>query len=243
MAALAALVAGVAHEMNTPLGAVRSSQATREKGTRLIEEALEAEDLKGGAGDNPRLRRAVEAVRQADRVISDGLARISEVVDRLRGFARLDEAEVQRTDLNDSIEETAAVLAPRWRSGVRLELSLGGIPPITCKARQINQLLLHLLTNALQACGEEGRVEIRTRRVENTILIEIQDDGIGIPVENLERVFDPGFTTWGVRVGAGLGLAISREITEEHGGSLVLESEVGRGTTASVVLPIEMNRN
>ncbi len=240
MAALAALVAGVAHEMNTPLGAVRSSQATREKGTRLIEEALEAEGVQGGAGEEPRLRRAVEAVRQADRVIADGLARISDVVDRLRGFARLDEAEVQQVDVNESIAQTVAVLAPRWRSGVVLERSLHDLPPLTCKARQINQLLLHLLTNALQACGDRGRIEIRTRQQEGAIILEVQDDGVGIPAEKLERVFDPGYTTWGVRVGAGLGLAISRDIAEDHGGSLMLESEEGRGTMARVVLPLDM---
>jgi len=112
-------------------------------------------------------------------------------------------------------------------------------PPLRCKASQINQVFMNLLVNACQAIEGDGKIFIQTQLTDDTIDVAIKDTGVGIASENLEKVFDPGYTTKGVGVGTGLGLSIAYKIIEDHGGSIEVESELAKGSTFTIKLPLK----
>jgi signal transduction histidine kinase len=238
IAALGRLVAGVAHQMNTPLGAIRSSHEVRVK---ALERLLDTPG--GGSGDarRDRLSRLRSSIQQADRVIGEGLDRVDRVIAELRRFAHLDEADLQRTDLNREVQATLAVMGEQLGPGVRVELDLGQLPGVLCDPRQLNQVLENLLTNAVQAMEGQGRLRISTAVVDGgrQVQIQVQDDGPGIPAGDLERVFEPGFTTRGVGLGTGMGLAICYQVLRDHGGEIAIDSGHGEGTRVTVTLPVE----
>lgn len=238
MAAMGELVAGVAHEINTPLGAVRSMVDTLARGvarqTQRMRERLGAE-----FDEDPQLAKGRRAVEDAVRVIDEGTARVRTIVDRLRSFAQLDEADVQRVDLHEGIEDTIGLLEGSLPETVRIERDFGPLPEVICVPRQVNQVTLNLLTNAVRAVGRQGTVTVSTRHDAGWVWVVVEDDGSGIAPEHLERIFDPGFTTRGVGVGTGLGLAIAYQIVEDHGGRMEVRSRPGEGTRIAFVLPVD----
>lgn len=233
MAALGSLVAGVAHELNTPLGALRSSQDTRCRALQRVRERL------GQASGDHGLTRALEALDRAEDVAETSLERVQNTVTRLRSFAQLDRGARQRVDLQQGLDDTLALMGNQL-DGIRVVQRPGELPRVVCDARQINQVLLNLLTNAAQALdGRGGTITIVTRATAAHAEVEIIDDGPGIPPEDQPRVFDPGFTTRGVGVGTGLGLAICYQVVvRDHGGAIELDSEPGQ-TRVIVRLPLE----
>ena len=237
MASLGQLVAGIAHEINTPLGAVCSASETTGRAVEKLRAILDL-DFPGARQENRRLRRALRALNESGRVITLGSERVSEVVSRLQAFARLDEAEVKPMALREGVETALALLKHQTREDVAVVTDYGPTPEIVCNPRQLNQVFYNLLLNALQAMDGPGEVRITTATSGDRVLVVIRDDGSGIPVDNLSRVFDPGFTTRGVGVGAGLGLATCYRIVKEHGGEITLTSEPGVGTTVTLLLPV-----
>jgi signal transduction histidine kinase len=236
MASLGALVAGVAHEMNTPLGAVRSMNDTRARAVTKLE--LRVAELFGVAVWSDKvLERSRTVIHQGDQVISEGLERIEKIVAQLKSFARLDQADLETVELHGLIEDTLGVMNTRLAK-VQLLRRYGDPIRITCVPRQINQVFFNLLANALDAVGGEGTIALFTDRDGEHAVVRIVDDGTGIQPEHLERVFDPGFTTKGAGVGTGLGLAICYQILHEHGGDIAIESAPGVGTKVKIRLPI-----
>ncbi len=238
MASLGQLVAGVAHEMNTPIGAIRSIHATLAKAVERIQTRLEA----GAPALAGELRPALRVLSDATGVVATGSARITEIVQRLRTFARLDEAELQRVALVGSLEDALLLARHELRSGIRVVRELSELPPVACFPGQLNQVFLNLIINAKQAMGSEGTLTLRTRDLPDTIEVDVEDDGPGIPLELQRRIFDPGFTTKGVGVGTGLGLAICFRIVEAHHGSLRVRSAPGAGATFTMQLPKDLER-
>jgi signal transduction histidine kinase len=238
MASLGQLVAGVAHEVNTPLGALRSTGDTLARAhARLV--ATIDEDFPEARERNPRLAASLQLVAETGELIGQGTRRLDQVISRLRSFAQLDAAELQRVGLNQGIDEALALLSSQLPPEIRVIKRLDELPPVLCYPRQLNQVWLNLLLNARQAIESEGEIEISSRVAGERIEVVIRDSGVGIPPVDLERVLDPGFTTRGVGVGAGLGLAICYRIVKAHHGELILNSEEGRGTAVTVVLPTE----
>lgn len=237
MAALGQLVAGVAHEINTPVGAIASMHQSLSLGLQRLEAALAAhpEWLR----TEPKLQKTKEVLEEATRVIGSGSERVGTIVRRLRSFARLDEAEFKVADLNEGIRDSVIMARHKNKHAV-IEEDLGELPPVPCHPSQLNQVFLNLLVNALQALDKpDGRVVVRTRHLPSDhVQVEIEDNGCGIPEENLDKIFDPGFTTKGVQVGTGLGLSISYQIVAEHHGRVDVKSRQGEGTTFTVTLPI-----
>ena len=233
MAALGDLVAGVAHEINTPLGAVASN-------TDLIRRALEK--AKAALLD-PAQAATVGAFLEKAAIMAttsyDACGRINEIVRSLRNFARLDEAERKPADLHEGLDSTLTLVGHLLKNRIRVQREYGPLPLVECYANQINQVFVNILVNAAQAIAGTGSITIRTRHDEDhhAAVIEISDTGCGIPPENLQKIFDPGFTTKGVGVGTGLGLAICYRIVEQHGGRIEVESVAGKGTTLRIVLP------
>ena len=237
MAAMGQLVAGIAHEINTPLGAVCSTGETLGRALRKLDAALE-EAHPGARQDSHRLRSALRAMEESARVISSGSERMSDIVTRLRAFARLDEAELKQMDINEGIEAALALLQHQLGGGISVTRDFTELPPVTCNPRQLNQVFYNLLLNAGQAMDGPGEVLITTSAGDEEVRVVIRDDGAGIPPEQLERIFEPGFTTRGHRVGAGLGLATCYNIITEHGGKISITSERGGGTEVAVAVPL-----
>jgi len=235
MAALGMLVAGVAHEINTPVGAISSMHDTLMRATERLRSTLDTT----GSRDADKLFKIIE---NGNRVIASGTERVTSIVRRLRSFARLDEAELKKVDIHEGLEDTLTIVHHELKHKAVVERNYGDIPPIACYPGRLNQVFLNLLMNAGQAIEDEGTITITTFQKENRVHIQIADTGIGIPKELLGRIFDPGVTTKGVGVGTGLGLSICyRIIREDHHGEISVESEVGKGATFTVVFPMDLD--
>jgi PAS domain S-box-containing protein len=230
MAALGMLVAGIAHEINTPIGAVASMNDTMRR-------SMEKLRAKMGQDDNPAYKSLFQVIDDANKVMNSGIDRVTAIVRRLRSFARMDEAELKRADINDGIEDTLNLVHHEFKHSVEVVRDFGDVPAIPCFPGRLNQVFLNLLMNARQSIKEKGELKIVTRHENHHVVITISDSGGGIPPENLSRIFDPGFTTKGVGVGTGLGLSICYKIVEEHKGRIRVESEVGKGTTFTIEIP------
>jgi signal transduction histidine kinase len=248
------MVAGVAHEINNPVAFVSNNVAVLERDVGEMRDLLimygEAEDLI--RRERPELFQRIDDFRQrVDMAYTlenikglldrsrDGLSRIQQIVGHLRLFARLDEGQVNEADINGGIESTATIIRNIARKKqVQFEMDFGELPYVTCYAAKINQVMMNLLTNAIDACSEGGKVTVRTRAEPGGVRIEVADNGSGIDPQHRDRIFDPFFTTKPVGHGTGLGLSISYGIIQDHGGTIEVDSTVGRGTCFTIHLPL-----
>lgn len=242
MAALGDLVAGVAHEINTPLGAVASNTDLAKRAIARVLESVT--DPAQATKAHIYLERAAEMLE----VSREACQRISQIVRSLRIFARLDEAERKPADIHEGIEGTLTLVNHLLKNRITVRRDYGTLPRVDCYANQINQVFLNLLVNAAQAIEGEGEIAIRTRTlaasgtIPESVVVEISDTGCGIRSQDLAKIFNPGFTTKGVGVGTGLGLSICYRIIESHRGRIQVESVVGQGTTFRVRVPVGETR-
>jgi signal transduction histidine kinase/nitroreductase len=238
MASLGQLVAGVAHEINTPLGAVVSNNDLFLRCFARLRSALAEAPPLADREVAERIHRDMEAVESLSSVTREACARITGIVRTLRTFARVDVAEIRAVDLHEGIDSTLVLTAHLTKPGTVVVRRYGALPVVECHPNQINQVFMNLLVNACQAIDSDGTITITTRRAGERVEIAIADTGRGIAPEHLDRIFDPGFTTKDAGVGTGLGLMICYQIIEAHGGEITVESAVGKGTTFTVRLPI-----
>jgi signal transduction histidine kinase len=169
----------------------------------------------------------------------DGLKRIQQIVKDLRYFARMDEGDLHEVNLNTGVESTINIVRGQaTKKMVNINLELGTLPLVLCYPAKINQVVLNLLINAIDACTANGAITVRTRANAGGVEIHIIDTGTGIPPEIRDRIFDPFFTTKPPGKGTGLGLSISHGIVEDHGGRIDVESTPGHGTHFIVTLPL-----
>lgn len=246
MAVLGKLVAGVAHELNSPVGASASSNDISRRCVAglvsLMETAESLEELRAGG----RMQKLLDSLVTNNDVVSKANERISRIVKSLKSFARLDEAPFQTVDIHDGLEATITLLESERDAGVRFERQYKPTPAIPCYPGELNQAFLNLLTNsveAIQRTSRNGTVLVRTGHDDKHVLVEIQDDGVGVPEDKLNSLFDPAFTAARGRVKAGMGLFVSHGIIQKHQGSMALKSKVNEGTTVTVSLPIQPARS
>lgn len=233
MASLGQLVAGIAHEINTPVGAINSVKDTQARALQKVREELGAE-----LESRPKLQNLLKVLGDGTSVLAAGSERVSNLVKRLRSFARLDEAEMKAVDLHQGLDDSLLLVKHELRDRISVTKEYGPLPEILCYPGQLNQVFLNLLINAAQAIEGPGEIHVRTHLENGRAHVAIRDSGTGIKPENLKKIFDPGFTTKSMKVGTGLGLAICYQIVEAHKGELRVESEVGKGSTFTVVIPV-----
>ena len=262
MASIGQLAAGVAHEINNPVGFVKSNLGTmneyREDLMRLLDQhkALETAltDAKGSceAETIQEILRSVSKIKDEidldfiledyQKVIDDsleGMDRVAKIVADLKDFAHVDKAELAESDINRGIESTLNIVWNELKYKAKVTKDLGDIPLVKCYPQRLNQVFMNILVNAAQAMKEQGEIRISTKAADGHVEIKISDTGIGIPKENLVKIFDPFFTTKEVGKGTGLGLNMAYNIIEKHKGTIDVESEVGKGTTFIIRLQTE----
>ena len=250
MASLGQLAAGVAHELNNPAGFIYGNMEVLEECARGVECLLAFyESVPLAAELDARAHQIKEAIDYehtlADlrSIVADcreGAERIRDIVQNLRTFSRLDEAEFKKVDIHEGLDSTLRLLSREFGNvNVALSRDYGEMPLVDCFAGQLNQVWLNLLVNAAHAVKEGGEVGIKTRHEGASAVVEISDTGCGIAPENLTRIFDPFFTTKPVGEGTGLGLSVTYSIIERHRGTIFVESQPGQGTTFTVTIPVD----
>ncbi|MGF1510673.1 MAG: sensor histidine kinase [Myxococcota bacterium] len=230
MATIGALVAGVAHEINTPLGAIRSMQDTLSKGLEKLRSKVDTEDA--------HVQKALRIIDEANRVIHSGSQRVLEIVRRLKDFARYDEGELEQVDLRKEIEDTLSIAHHELKHGITVRTEMTGLPLIEGHSNQLNQVFLNLIVNAKQAMVGRGELEIRGRVTDGLVELRFTDSGPGIPDDKLSTIFEPGFTTKKKGAGLGLGLAICQQVVTNHHGKIWAENSELGGACFVIVLPV-----
>ncbi|MDP9140265.1 MAG: ATP-binding protein [Pseudomonadota bacterium] len=260
MASLGQMVAGVAHEINTPLGYVRNNVEMIQGVFGLTAAALSEHHrllqlMTDDGTDEAKLSEAMNACAQSIDAIGDmgvindteslltdtlfGVDTIKDLVINLRNFSRLDQARTAEVSINDCLDQTLTIANNVLKSKVEIIKRYGDVPKLRCSPSQINQVLLNMMTNAAQAIEhDQGKLLLKTEFDGSFVRIHIQDNGKGIPKDQLDRIFDPFFTTKPVGHGTGLGLSISFQIIQAHGGAIQVVSEPGRGTKFVISLPL-----
>ncbi|HSE40330.1 MAG TPA: ATP-binding protein, partial [Acidobacteriota bacterium] len=235
MAALGVLVAGIAHEINTPVAAIDSMHDTQMKALEKLTSLLKTQfpDVM----ENQKTKTMLNIITEGDRVIESACDRVTNIVRRLRSFARLDEAELKTVDIHEGLEDTLTLIHHELKHSIKLVKNYGNIPQIAVYSGRLNQVFLNILINARQAMKDGGEITITTYARDGKVFIEFKDTGVGIRPEHIKRIFDPGFTTKGVGVGTGLGLSIVYQIIQDHKGEILVSSEPGKGSTFTIVLP------
>jgi PAS domain S-box-containing protein len=259
LASLGQMVAGVAHEINNPLAFVINNTAVLQRDLRGLTELITLYRTADGCLKEqcPQLMKEIgELSEQVDVDYTlgnlqemlnrsrEGLKRIQQIVRDLRDFARLDESDLHEVDLNAGIQSTVnIILGHAKKKQVKIETRFDPLlPPVACQPAKVNQVVMNLLSNAIDASNESGRVVVRTAAVDGCARIEVEDEGSGIPPEVRERIFDPFFTTKPLGEGTGLGLSISYGIVNDHGGTIEVDSTPGKGSRFTVNLPIREKR-
>lgn len=259
MSSLGELVAGISHEINTPLWYLISNSTVLQERMEVVSEFCEvAEKMVGAVRNREDVKEAVSrGLLDFQRVLDDGfrddideakdllqdsiegLEELTELAQSLKDFSRLDRARHGEFNVNDGLDKTLLIAKNKLKTKVTVHKYYGDVPFVHCSPSQINQIFLNLLTNAADAIEESGDIVLRTVAEDGKVRISVADTGSGIPPDVMAKIRDPFFTTKEVGKGTGLGLSIVDQIVTAHGGELLIESEVGNGTTVTLVLPVE----
>lgn len=243
MASLGQLVAGVAHELNNPIGFIYSNMThLRDYSQKLIHLIDVAEKHPENLGKEKTKADLDYIEKDLPKLISsceDGARRTRDIVLGLRNFSRLDEAQVKSVDIHEGLENTLQLLTGELKNRIKVIKKFDHLPKVNCYPSQLNQVFMNVLSNAAQAIEGEGEIRITTKNLsDNRIEVSIRDNGKGMNKTTLEKIFDPFFTTKGLGSGTGLGLSISYGVVQKHGGDILVASELGKGTEFKIVLPV-----
>ena len=251
MASIGQLAAGVAHELNNPMSFISSNLGTLNKyANRLIDfigvQSEEIKSLKNAASVRKVNKKRKEL--KLDEIIGDinvmikesldGAERVRNIVYELNCFSRMDEEEYKNADINECIESAITIVWNELKYRSTLEKDYGKLPRIKCYPRQINQIFVNLLINAVQSIAKQGTIRIKTWHEDGSVWMEVSDTGRGMPRENLVKIFEPFFTTKDAGKGTGLGLSITYEIVQRHKGEITVKSKLGKGTTFTIRIPV-----
>lgn len=220
MASLGQLIAGVAHEINTPLASINSNNSIIAKFIKKI--------------DNEDIAQTLSEINELDR---EAVTRISNIVKSLKKFVRLDEADLQDADINKELDLTLDLMRHETKNKVEIIKDYSQLPLVKCYPNMLNQVFMNILMNACQSIEKSGEIKITTAFKDNNLIVKIKDNGKGIESSKLDKIFNVGYTTKGVGVGTGLGLAISQKIIQKHQGQISVNSELGHGSEFIITIP------
>ena len=254
MACIGQLAAGVAHDINNPIGFVSNNLYELEDYLRDLGQFLAFQDQALQKLDHQgELKAQLQEMRQSlriDAITSDideiikesleGTDRVIKIVQNLSSFSRIDDSEYKVANLKDCLESTINIIWNELRYKAEVICDFGNIPDIKCYPGQLNQVFMNLLLNAAQAIDDFGKITVHTWVDKSDVMVSIADTGSGIPEENLQRIFEPFFTTKEVGKGTGLGLSIIYDIIQRHHGEITVDSKIGKGTTFTIRLPVEV---
>jgi len=251
MASIGQLAAGVAHEINNPMGFISSNLGTMAKYSERLKGFIVTQDEALNSIGSPELTASLADARKRYKIdylledipkliaeSSDGAERVRTIVQNLKSFSRIDDAELKPVDINECLESTISIAWNELKYKVTLQKEYGELPLVSCYPQQLNQVFLNLLVNGAHAIEKQGEITVKTWLDGKHACVSISDTGCGIPEEIRSRIFEPFFTTKEVGKGTGLGLSISYEIIQRHNGTIEVASEVGKGTTFTVRLPV-----
>jgi two-component system NtrC family sensor kinase len=251
LASIGQLAAGVAHEINNPMGFISSNLTTLGKYFERTKEFVaclsaafsDCANDSGRAGvDEQRKRLKIDyIVDDSPQLIAeslDGAQRVRKIVQDLKSFSRIDDAEQKRADLKECLESTIGIAWNEIKYVATLTKDYSEIPPVLCYPQQLNQVFMNLLVNAAHAIKGQGEIRVRIWQDDDTACVSVSDTGCGISEENQKRIFEPFFTTKEVGKGTGLGLSVSYDIIKKHHGDILVDSELGTGSTFTVRIPI-----
>ena len=234
LAAIGTLAAGVAHEINNPIGFINSNLNTMGKYLKKIKSYIDEPD----EDDREDINDIIDDFKDAIEESVDGTNRVKKIVADLKSFSRVDKSDKEAVNLNEGIESTLNIVWNELKYNCKVEKEFGELPDIYCYPNQINQVFMNILVNAGHAIeGDNGLIKIKTWHENNSIYISIKDNGKGIPPENQKKIFEPFYTTKEVGKGTGLGLSLVYDIVKKHNGHIEVNSEVGVGTEFVISLP------
>ncbi|MBN2653693.1 MAG: DUF3365 domain-containing protein [Nitrospirae bacterium] len=256
MASIGQLAAGVAHEINNPIGFIMSNLATLQKYMDRVKKFISIQDeavkktIEGGC-DLPALQEEISSAMKSLKIsyiIEDtgslvsesleGAERVKRIVQDMKSFSRVDQSEQKLANINEGLDSTINIIWNELKYKTTLKKEYGDIPFTKCNLGQLNQVFMNILVNAAQAIPKQGEITVKTWSEGNHIFVQISDTGIGIPPEKLNRIFEPFYTTKEVGKGTGLGLSIAFDIIKKHSGEISAQSEVGKGTIFTIKIPM-----
>jgi len=237
LSSLGDLVAGVAHEMNTPIGTATSAGDVSVRCVERLETMLREAESIDAMRASDQLPKVLRILKDSVRVSRDAGDRIGAIVQSLKNFARLDEAEYQEADIHEGIDSTLTLMNAELLERVTVNRNYGEIPKIACNPGQLNQVFLNLLKNAANAIETSGTIDVTTFEKDGQVHVEISDTGRGIPRHRLDRLFD-FFAAAGTRVKMSSGLSTAYSIIQKHDGEIDIDSEEGKGTRVTLILPV-----
>ena len=239
MVALGNLVAGIAHEINTPIGVIKSGNDVLERSIQRLMKMIE--EGEPPAAIQEHLQKSLGVLRQTAATSHSASTRIVKLVHSLKNFARLDEAAFQKIDIHEGLDSTLTLLSYDMPQSLQVEKLYNILPPIYVYPAELNQVFMNLLMNAIQATPKDGKIIIRTNASNGQAVIDIIDSGKGIPQEKLGQLFEPGFSYDKQRVKMRTGLYTSYNIIQKHRGEIQVDSDMGEGTTFTITIPVNLN--
>ncbi|MBU1426654.1 MAG: bacteriohemerythrin [Gammaproteobacteria bacterium] len=254
MASIGQLAAGVAHEINNPVGFVNSNLGTLGKyitSMFSVIAAYETAEARVGSNTCPEVSQVKktadfnylkEDIPSLLKESQDGLARVTRIVQDLKDFSHVDESNWQHANLEQGMDSTLNVVANEIKYKADVVKQYAGLPDVECMPSQLNQVFMNMLMNAAQAIDQKGTITVRTGKSGDEVWVEVEDTGKGIAPENLNRIFDPFYTTKPIGKGTGLGLSLSYGIVQKHHGRFEVKSQVGKGSTFRVWLPLRQQQ-
>jgi two-component system NtrC family sensor kinase len=237
MATLGNLAAGVAHEINSPIGAVRGAADVCGRCVGKVAELVADSGTVQEIREHPQYNKSLQIMEENSTVIAAATERIGGIVDNLKEFARLDEAEIKEADLNSGVDSALTLLQHEIGEDIEIKKEYGQIPIIRCYANQLNQVFMTLLSRAVASSNEAESITINTFAESENVYVKVCDDGRVIPLERLDSLFELGFDVTDSRVSLDTSLPSAYNIVKNHGGDLTVASETGRGTEFVISLP------
>ncbi len=239
MATLGQLIAGIAHEISTPVGSINSNINLFSRSLDRIKTILASESVPKELREDQQLMQVLSVLVKLNESNKTACDRVVQIVQSLRSSARSDMTELREVDIHQELENALTLVHHEVKRRIKVIRRYGDIPECSCFPNRLNSVFVNMLMNASQAIEGEGQITIETFRDGDNIKVIFTDTGQGIPPENIEKLFDPGFTTKAPDEGTGLGLSICKQIMDEHNGKIEVESEVGIGTTFTITIPIK----